>query len=274
MGDESLYDGNASWSIVDTGNPSVLLPDTGYETFNSVIDAELAGYGLDQVTITSSECPTGAPSGLCKVTCVLGLPHDHAEVDKRLPSFTVALQGYMNNTVMLNMTASRSYMLPYPGPNNTTMWCRKVVSVRSSLGNIGAPLLRSFVTVFDIANERLGFAPQQFDKCAIPVAPVAPAPPPGGPTPATRTPSPSVPARFLLGHGGLKLGNVTPLQRRFALNRCGQSAVSKQTHSTCQLARAPASRRAPIVGHRPELGRRGPAGAGGQPWQVRAARHF
>lgn len=79
---------------------------------------------------------------------------------------------------------------------------------------------------------------------------------------------------FLLGHGGLSLGDFVLLQRGCVINRCGQSAVSKQTRSTGQVVIAPALIKAPIVGHRPELGRRGPAGAGGQPWQVRAARRL
>lgn len=138
--------------LMDTGNTLVLLPDTGYVTFNSIVDAELAGYGLDQVTITSSECPPGAPSGECKVTCVLGVPHDHAEVDKRSPASRSRYKE--TRTTRLCSTASWSYTLPYAGPNNTTMWSCKVVSSGSSLGAIGAPLLRSFVTVFDIASCR------------------------------------------------------------------------------------------------------------------------
>ena len=184
LGNKSLYDGNATWGLVDTGNSLLELPDAGFLTFKRVIAAKLEPY--DQVTYNVSDCAPGESRSECEIKCVLGLPDDRADIDKMLPNLTMTLIAEGNSTVTLNMTASRSYMLPYPGPDGNTMWClSKLKNSGPYLGDIGAPLMRSFVTVFDLANGRLGFAPQQFDKCADPVAP---APHPEPPTPGAPTP--------------------------------------------------------------------------------------
>ena len=231
LGNESLYNGNATWGLVDTGNSLLELPDAGFVTFKRVIAAKLKPY--DQVTYNVSECAPGEPRSQCEVKCVLGLPDDRADIDKMLPNLTMTLMAEGNSTVTLNMTASRSYMLPYPGPDGNAMWClSKLLNSGPNLGDIGAPLLRSFVTVFDLANGRLGFAPQQFDKCAVPVAP---APQPDPPIPGTPTPGPPIPhhklpqwAIFLIVAGTVT-GLVTVAAAGIAVARSRTQAAEAPT---------------------------------------------
>ena len=179
LGNASVF-GNITnvLAIVDTGNPGLALPAQGAAEFE-----RLLGAALNATPGVSRPLPT-------QPNCVAGLPTERSALDKLLPNFTLTVSAGPNaSAAALTAPASRSYMAPYPW-NGTTVWCYELGEwPDSGFGSIGIPLMRGFVVVFDMAEHRIGFAPQAFDRC--PAAAPAPAPPPA-PTP-TPAPGPAQP---------------------------------------------------------------------------------
>ena len=163
-------------ALVDTGDPYFYVPRAALTGFAKARADALADAG----DVYDLSYPKDLPE------CVLGLPHDHAVIDTLFPSFTLSMAKRRDGTggsLKLEVSASRSYMVPHPWIDNTTLWCWKLRSEAGNVGTIGTPLMRSFILVFDIGpRKRIGFAPQNFDTCneRVPAVPgPTPAPPAG-----------------------------------------------------------------------------------------------
>jgi hypothetical protein len=160
-------------AMVDTGNrflqlPSMALADLKEQLEHDLANARARGYDW-----------TEAPD---QATCLLGLPQDGKDLDTLLPDLTIYLYNTKVTVATLAMSASQSYMVAYPGEGGQTMWCMEVDNAGlDSVGGIGLPVLRNFITIFDTERDMIGFAPPDPRWCdsAAPPPPAQPAPPPG-----------------------------------------------------------------------------------------------
>jgi hypothetical protein len=114
--------------------------------------------------------------------CMYGLPQDSEVVDSILPDLTLQLYAGGNTTVSLTMHASQSYLVPYADANGQSMWCGEVIDAGPAYaGDIGLPVMRNFITIFDLERDMIGFAPPVHSRC--PSVPQPQPAPPARPSP-------------------------------------------------------------------------------------------
>lgn len=160
----------ASLALVDTGNRFLELPDLAIAALNASVTEALAiarDRGYDW---------SFAPA---QPNCMLGMPRDAEDLDSILPDLSFHLYAGENATVDLTMRASTSYMVAYAHANNDEgMWCIEVINVgAANAGSMGLPVMRNFITIFDVERGMIGFAPPVNSWCDAAPAP-APSPPP------------------------------------------------------------------------------------------------
>ncbi len=166
-------------ALVDTGNRFLSMPDSAFHDFNATLHSIYKG--LDDSGKYTLSFPAEAPD------CVIGLPTDPETLDSDLPDFTIQLYKGPNETYPLRVKASRSYMVFHPAKaNKAKMWCMEAVNVGPTVGDIGIPVLKNMIVVFQPSGVRgcIGFVPQDASTCPkAPPAPVPPSPPMPGPPP-------------------------------------------------------------------------------------------
>jgi hypothetical protein len=140
-------------SVVDTGTSVFLVGQTAYDALSAALSADA---GFKQVFGANAadwfKLQQGNPA------CA-DLTQTKAQLDAALPPITMTFGASPGITV--KALATESYLMPYPGMG----WCNAMIPQAQSatgfpLASImGAPILRSNVTIFDRANKRIGFAP-------------------------------------------------------------------------------------------------------------------
>jgi hypothetical protein len=137
-------------TVVDTGTTALLVTNAAFTSLTNAIAsspgfAQIFGAGAG-ASWFSSRAPCGA-AGTTK-----------AQIDAALPALTLTFG--KNPGISIQMAASDSYLVPFPGYG----WCSLMAPLpavgRFPLAAIlGSPFLRAQITIFDRANGRIGFAP-------------------------------------------------------------------------------------------------------------------
>jgi cathepsin D len=151
LGTQTFSNSGDANSVVDTGTGTFLMPTNAYNALVSALSTNsgastVFGSGaLGQSFFNGNNClqPRGGQS--------------QSEIDAALPNLTVTLPSTAGGSFTLHMPATQSYLALMGGA-----YCPGVSdSGRTSGSTIwGAPGLRAYITVFDIGNSRIGFAPQ------------------------------------------------------------------------------------------------------------------
>lgn len=165
-------------AVADTGTTLMIVPKA-VET--SLITAVTGSAGYKAIfgtqTLDEMNCPTPGT-------------HTRAEIDAMLPPFTVTVPDKNGGTITLTSPATQSYLFYQAGMNGMPGgYCLGVAAVANVPTILGDSFMRQFITVFDLANNQIGFAPQQ--GCAFPDNATAL-------DPANR--APVVPHWYLQGH--------------------------------------------------------------------------
>jgi hypothetical protein len=133
-------------TLVDTGTGFTYLPAAAVTTLTNTVTAS-AGYKqlFGTQTMDANSCPTAAG-----VTA--------AQIDAELPPMTISFPDANGGaSATLQLAPTRSYMYDNGGGS----WCLDVLdNTDIGLSIMGDTLQASFVTVFDLANNRIGFAPE------------------------------------------------------------------------------------------------------------------
>jgi hypothetical protein len=134
-------------SVVDAGSSVFLLARTAFDQVTSALAAD-AGFteafgGVDEAWFENGGC--GAPSS------------SKADLDAKLPPMTLELG--TDPAVLLQVAPTESYLVPYDGE-----WCSAMDVFDPNFevpiaADVGTPVMRSRVVVFDRAHKRVGFAP-------------------------------------------------------------------------------------------------------------------
>lgn len=134
-------------SIVDVGSSIFLLPTTAYGAVTAAMAAAPAFTGVfgdvDKAWFDDNGC--GAAS------------YSKADLDGMLPPMTLELG--TDPAVLVKAAPTESYLVPYEGE-----WCWALAPFDPSFdvpfaADIGTPIMRSSLVVFDRAHKRIGFAP-------------------------------------------------------------------------------------------------------------------
>jgi hypothetical protein len=135
--------------LVDTGTSLSYLPSAAETALLAAINGSTAFQGLFggmQLSGTSGATPCVSKTGLTS-----------AMVDAALPPLSVTLAG---STTPIEIAASRSYLYELA----TSVFClafedNSALGLGSDVGLLGDTLMAGTLTVFDVGNQRIGFAP-------------------------------------------------------------------------------------------------------------------
>jgi hypothetical protein len=134
-------------TILDTGNSISFLPTAQFAALAAAIEAS-AGF---QQIFTTQSLTDPATSG-CLTTTQTG-----DAIDATLPPLHIAFPDAAGVDSTFDVPATRSYLIA-----NNGEWCFAFADSAPegipSHSLIGAPLLNAFVTIFDVANNQVGFA--------------------------------------------------------------------------------------------------------------------
>ncbi len=136
-------------AVPDTGTTMMGLPTASANAFRDAINSN-PGFGEMFVGQTFQLATTG--------TVCLATAHTRAEIDAALPEFAVTFADLDGNPFTLELPATESYLLPFG-----KYYCAVVGDAFADvpITILGDAFLRSFVSVFDPVNGKIGFAPQQ-----------------------------------------------------------------------------------------------------------------
>jgi cathepsin D len=140
------------------GSRSVLGPtlvDTG--TSFTYVPASVASALLTAVTSSSGYKSIFGTQALSATQCVSATA-TRAQIDAALPPMTIHFpDGSGGSTPVMSLAPTQSYLYD----NGGGTWCLDVLdNTGLGLTIMGDTLQESFVSVFDIANQRIGFAPE------------------------------------------------------------------------------------------------------------------
>lgn len=150
--------------VADTGTSILVLADAQEKALTAAIQnsagfkATFPGVALVKVVQQQRQPQCFDPGALT-----------NAQIDAALPPFTITLPEAGGGTFDLTMPATQSYLLLQSDGQQTAM-CYAVQSINQPGIPIiiGDTILRSWVTVFDVAAKTIAFAPQK--GCAVPPA--------------------------------------------------------------------------------------------------------
>ncbi len=155
LGSTSLGAG-AQQTIVDTGTLFYSMPQPAYESF---INRVAAGFE----TIFGSST-IGSDFG--KKACVAPVGgQTRAQIDAALPPMTLTLPSSDGGSFTLSYPATASYLVPAtPAEGGALQYCMAIKDAAATGGYsiLGGSMLRAYITLFDLADSRLGFIPQRF----------------------------------------------------------------------------------------------------------------
>jgi hypothetical protein len=142
----------------NVGSRSTLGPtlvDTG--TSFTYVPASVASALLTTVTSSSGYKSIFGTQALSATQCVSATA-TRAQIDAALPPMTIRFpDGSGGTTPTMTLAPTQSYLYD----NGGGTWCLDVLdNTGLGLTIMGDTLQESFVTVFDLANQRMGFAPQ------------------------------------------------------------------------------------------------------------------
>ncbi len=137
-------------AVADTGTTLMIVPKA-VET--SLISAVTSSPGYKAIFGTQT---------LDEMNCPDPKTHTRAEIDAMLPPFTVTLPTKAGGTFTLTSPATQSYLFYQAGMNGMPGgYCLGVAAVANVPTILGDSFMRQFITVFDLANNQIGFAPQK-----------------------------------------------------------------------------------------------------------------
>ncbi|HEV7558794.1 MAG TPA: pepsin-like aspartic protease [Kofleriaceae bacterium] len=146
-------------AVVDTGTSVMIVPPA--------VETKL----LSSITSSAGYTAIFGAQQLTDQNCVDPGTHTNAEIDAMLPPFTITLPGAAGNPPFtLSLPATQSYLLAQQGA-----MCLGVIGASGVPVILGDTVLRPFITIFDVENKQIGFAPQK--GCALPPAPPRLGPP-------------------------------------------------------------------------------------------------
>jgi hypothetical protein len=147
----------APQSIVDTGTQFYSMPDAAYQSFISQTDSGFATiFGSDTLSsIYAAHRTCVAPGG----------GQTQAQIDAVLPPMTMTLPSVGGGSFTLSLPATASYLVPAtPADGGALQYCLAIADSTQTGGYsiLGGPMLRANITLFDLADARVGFIPQDF----------------------------------------------------------------------------------------------------------------
>lgn len=142
-------------TIVDSGSTLWSMPTDVYNAFVAALNADV-GFVAEFGTSYWS-------NGVCVQNVQ---PKD--VLNLQLPHVAINVSGSTTALVLLPIA---SYLIPVPGPNGVYFYCPGVSPLASSSGDavqaiLGWAVMNQFVTIFDVANSRVGFAPLSTTACS------------------------------------------------------------------------------------------------------------
>jgi hypothetical protein len=150
LGSTTFSNSGDNSAVVDTGTGSFLMPSSAYSALVSALDSNseatsIFGSGMLSQVLGGNNCvqPTGRQT--------------QEEIDAALPKLVVTVPKVGGGSLQLSMPATQSYLALMAGA-----YCGGIGD-NSQLGGQtiwGAPALRAYITVFDIAHSQIGFAAQ------------------------------------------------------------------------------------------------------------------
>lgn len=143
-----VHAGSYVESLIDTGSNQFFLPPAAFATVTAAIEGNAAFKAL---------FGSNGPSFFTGQSCVTLAP-TKSELDEMLPGLTLTFGA--NAAISIAATATESYLVPVGGGS----WCTGMEASAPGpdfpfAADLGAPVLRSNVVVFDRAHARVGFAP-------------------------------------------------------------------------------------------------------------------
>jgi hypothetical protein len=141
-------------AVLDTGASVLALPTNAFTALASNIEAQPAfAAAFDGMT------------GWLGTTTCLSSSLSRAQLDAQLPTVTLIFPGMGGATIALTLNATDSY-LPPTTASGTDYYCSGIYASPSAAGSsttiLGASALRGHVVIFDVADQKIGFAPQAF----------------------------------------------------------------------------------------------------------------
>jgi len=146
----SVFAADVSPATVDTGTSVIGLPADVYGTLTAAIEGNS----------TFQSALQGAGSGFFAGQNCLSLGNgitSTAQLDATLPPLVLTLPSTAGGTFTLSAKASQSYLMPV-SMNGAIVYCPALVNIGQTI--LGDTFLTGYVTVFDLASNRIGFAPQ------------------------------------------------------------------------------------------------------------------
>jgi hypothetical protein len=147
-------------AYLDTGTYGFNLPTGAFGAFltailNDAAATRIFGSGvLDRAFFNQADC--AAPLG----------GQTAAEIDAALPPMTLTLPSVEGGKMTLSFPATESYLLPWTSPSGQREYCGGVAGAATDEGytTLGDTITRANITIYDVGNMRVGFAPQSYCK--------------------------------------------------------------------------------------------------------------
>lgn len=136
--------------VVDSGTNALYLTKSAYAGFVPELQANAAYQAnFPSDFITGTEGCRAPSKGLTR-----------AQLDAQLPTLAIRFPGVNGSSFSIEMTATNSYLVAYV-QSGTTYYCPAIAGGSTDdLAILGNAALRQFITIFDRANQQIGFAPQ------------------------------------------------------------------------------------------------------------------
>jgi len=153
--------GFAEPAVPDTGTTMMVLESA---TYNALVSAIENSDGWKS-TFGAEPFPT--------LQCSATTSHSKNEIDAALPQLQITVKDLDGKPFTLSLPATSSYLLQMG-----TSYCSDIADGGQDLGGItilGDAFMRSFITVYDTENMKIGFAPQK--NCTFPTGREAPTQP-------------------------------------------------------------------------------------------------
>ena len=136
-------------AVPDTGTTIMALPTASANAFRDAIN--------DNPGFTKVFAGQTFELGTAALACMT-TTHTRAEIDEALPQFGITFAGLDGTPFTFDLPATQSYLLPVG-----TAYCSGVgeAFADAPITILGDAFLRSFVSVFDPVDNKIGFSPQQ-----------------------------------------------------------------------------------------------------------------
>jgi len=145
-------------AVTDTGTTDILVPTA---VANAMVSAITSSDGYKSI-FGAEPWPT--------LECSLSTSSSRNDIDAALPPLTITLNDLDGKPFTLSLPATSSYLL-----QDGSTYCADIAGADIDGAPpiiLGDAFLRSFITVFDPTDSKIGFAPQQ--NCTFPTAREAP----------------------------------------------------------------------------------------------------